>query len=438
MTSIIRMLRKALPAGVFDAYHRALARFAASLYRHPSREMIVIGVTGTSGKTSVCFFLAKALEARGAKTGMTSTAFFKVADNEWPNRTKMTMPGRLGLQKILREMADAGCAYAVIETSSQGILQHRHREIAYDACVFTNLHPEHLEAHGGFERYKRAKVSFFEYAASLPPKSVKGEPVPRLAVLNGDDEHADAFALRGFDRIVRFGLKPGADVRAADIEEEIGRVSFTVGETRFCVNTPGRVTALNALAAVAAAEALGLSREAIAERLRAVPAMPGRYEFIDQGQPWKVIVDFAFEPVALEALFDFVDRFRGRGRVIHVTGSCGGGRDVSRREVIGRLSARRADVTVVTNEDPYDDDPRRIIDDVAGGAAGAGGREGETLFRILDRREAIRKAVALAAPGDFVLITGKGSEPVMAVARGQKIPWDDREEAREAIRQRMG
>jgi UDP-N-acetylmuramoyl-L-alanyl-D-glutamate--2,6-diaminopimelate ligase len=432
------MLRKALPAGVFDAYHRALALFAAFLYRHPSREMIVIGVTGTSGKTSTCCILAKALEAGGAKTGMTSTAQFKVADREWTNDTKMTMPGRLGLQKILREMADAGCAYAVIETSSQGIVQHRHREIAYDACVFTNLHPEHIEAHGGFENYKKAKVAFFEYAASLPPKSVNGAPVPRLAVLNGDDEHADAFALKGFDRIVRFGLNPGADVRATDIKEEIDKVSFTVGETRFCVNTPGRVMALNALAAVAAAEAFDIPRAVIAERFQAIRPMPGRYESVDMGQPFKVIVDFAFEPVALEALFDFIDRFKGSGRVIHVTGSAGGGRDLSRREDMGRLSARRADVTVVTNEDPYDDDPEKIIGDVAEGAVKAGGTEGETLFRVSERGAAIRKAMGLARPGDVVLITGKGSEPVMAVAGGRNIPWDDREEARKAIRQVMG
>jgi len=431
---IIRFLRKALPSGFFDVYHRILAWSAAFVYQHPSRDIIVIGVTGTSGKSSTCYFLAKALEAGGAKTGMTSTAQFKVADCEWTNDTKMTMLGRFRTQKLLREMVNQGCKYAVIETSSQGILQHRQKEISYDMCVFTNLTPEHIEAHGGFEQYKKAKIELFRHASSLPPKSIEGVAVPRIAVLNRDDEHAKDFALPGFDRIVWYGMEDGADVRAIHVNEAIDRVAFTVGETAFNVHTPGRVMAWNALAAIASAEALGISREALAERFNAIQGMPGRYEFIKEGQPWNVIVDFAFEPTALEKLFDFVDRFKKDGRVIHVTGSCGGGRDASRRAVIGRLSAARSDITIVTNEDPYDDDPRAIIDDVANGAAKAGGREGETLYRINDRREAIQKAMELANAGDFVLITGKGSEPVMAVAGGRKIPWDDREEAREAIR----
>jgi UDP-N-acetylmuramoyl-L-alanyl-D-glutamate--2,6-diaminopimelate ligase len=437
MAACIRILRKMLPKGFFGLYHRALAWLAAFAYRHPSRDLIVIGVTGTNGKTSTCYFIAKAFEAQGAKTGMTSTALFKVADNEWMNDTKMTMLGRFRLQKLLREMVDAGCAYAVIETSSQGILQHRHKEIAYDACVFTNLTPEHVEAHGGFENYKKAKIELFRHTASLPPKSIDGKAVPRVNVVNADDEHAKDFMIKGFDRTVTYGFGESAEVRAIHVEATKDAVAFTLGETRFTIHTPGRVMAANALAAVATAEAFGVSRGAIAERLDAVKGMPGRYEFIDEGQPWSVIVDYAYEPKALEALFDFTDTIKENGRIIHVTGSCGGGRDVARREVIGRLSATRAQVTIATNEDPYDDDPRAIIDDVADGAAKAGGKEGETLYRINERGDAIRKAMELAQKGDVVLITGKGSEPVMAVAGGKKIPWDDREEARKAIRERV-
>lgn len=435
--ALLGTIRNLTPSWALDSYHRFLAWFAAFLYRRPSRKLVVIGVTGTSGKSTTCYFLAKALEAKGAKTGMMSTAQFKVADREWTNDTKMTMLGRFRLQRLLRQMVREGCAYAVVETSSQGILQHRHSKIAYDVCVFTNLAPEHIEAHGGFENYKQAKVELFRHTVALPHKSLDGEIIPRLAVLNRDDEHADAFALDGFDRTHWYGLSEDAEIRAVQVREAIDHVSFSVDGTAFRINTPGRVMVMNALAAVATAGVLGIPYDALAERLSTLPGMPGRYEFIDEGQPWKVIVDFAFEPIALTKLFDFVDQFKGDGRVIHVTGSCGGGRDVSRRSVIGHLSATRADVTIVTNEDPYDDDPRQIIDDVANGAAKAGGREGETLFRINDRKEAIRKAMSLARKGDFVLITGKGSEPVMVVA-GEKAPHDDREEARKAIRERMG
>ena len=430
---MIALLRKILPKGAFDIYHRILAGIAAIVYRHPSREMIVIGVTGTSGKTSTCYFLSKALEAGGAKTGMTSTALFKIGDNEWTNNTKMTMLGRFRLQKLLREMVDEGCRYAVIETSSQGILQHRHKEIAYDVCVFTNLSPEHIEAHGGFENYKRSKIELFRHTAALPPKSIEGAAVPRLAVLNADSEHAKDFRVEGFDKVLTFGLSEEADVRGLYVEETKDHVSFTVGETTFSIHTPGRVMAYNALAAITVAEALDIPREDVAKRLEAVQGIPGRYEFINEGQPFTVIVDFAFEPNAQERLFDFVDTIKESGKVIHVTGSTGGGRDVARRAVLGALSAKRADITIVTNEDPYDDDPRSIIDMVANGAAEAGGKEGETLFRINDRAEAIGKAVSFAHEGDVVLVTGKGSEPVMAVAAGKLIPWDDREEVRKAL-----
>jgi len=434
MHSILQFLRRILPKPVLTAYHRLLSLAAGVLYGHPSGELIVIGVTGTSGKTTTSYFMAHALEADGAKSGSTSTALFKVADREWVNDTKMTMLGRFQLQKLLRKMVDAGCTYAVIETSSQGIIQHRHKEIAYDACVFTKLTPEHIEAHGGFENYKQAKIELFRHTASLPRKQIKGKQVPRFAILNRDDEHAKDFAMPGFDRIVWFGEQENADVRASNIRTDANGTRFAIQGTEVFMATPGRVMAMNALAAIATAEAFGIAREKIAKRLAELPPMPGRFERIDEGQAFTVIVDYGFEPAALGHLFDFADTLKGTGHIIHVTGSTGGGRDVARRGIVGRLSAKRSDVTIVTNEDPYDEDPRRIIDDVANGALAGGKIEDATLFRINDRKTAIQRAIEIAKPGDVVLITGKGSEPVMAVAHGRKIPWDDRIEVRAAIR----
>lgn len=430
---MLHRIRAFVPEWALNAYHFVLSWLAAAWYGHPSRSLVVVGVTGTNGKTTTSYLIAKALEATGDRTGCTTTALFKVGTDEWVNDTKMTMLGRFRLQKLLRRMVTAGCRYAVVETSSQGIVQHRHRHINYDLCVFTNLTPEHIEAHGGFENYKRAKIALFKHLAASKRKTLGGTRIPKTAVLNRMSEHAKDFAVPGLDRVVWFGIGDGEGVSAKDLRDEGWSVSFTVDGHRANINLPGEVNVENALGAIAAATSLGLPIEPVLKKISDVGGMPGRFERIDEGQAFTVVVDYAYEPAALGKLFDAVER-RPHGRIIHVTGSAGGGRDVARRTIIGRLSAARADVTIVTNEDPYDEDPMRIIADVADAAAAAGKTEGTSLFRILDRAEAIRKAVSLAAPGDVVLLTGKGSEPVMAVAHGKKVPWDDRRAVRDALR----
>lgn len=434
--AILRWLRTMLPGPLFALYHRVLSFLAAVWYGFPSEKLVVIGVTGTSGKTTTCYLLAKALEAEGAKVGVTTTAFFKIAEKEWPNATKMTMLGRFQTQKMLRDMVDAGCAYAVVETSSQGIAQSRHRHVAYDLCVFTNLTPEHIEAHGGFENYKNAKISFFRDVALLPPKTIGDRRIPRVAVLNADSEHANDFAVHGFNPIVWYGVDAHPSIpellRATEIQLSEHGSTFQVGQTRFQIQIPGRVMTQNALAAIATAESLGIRPGAIAAALAAAPGLPGRYERINEGQPFTVIVDYAFEPNAMEKLYETIQSIP-HNRVIHLLGSTGGGRDVARRPILGKIAGTHADTVIVTNEDPYDDDPQQIIDQVADGAKAAGKKDDETLFRILDRAEAIQKAIFLAEPNDLVLLTGKGSEPVMAVAGGIRIPWSDAAQAKKAI-----
>jgi UDP-N-acetylmuramoyl-L-alanyl-D-glutamate--2,6-diaminopimelate ligase len=441
MHGIMTFLRRITPRHVFDVYHGILSWAAAFAYGNPSQHLIVIGVTGTSGKTTTAYLIAKVLEATGAKTGLTTTALFKVADREWTNSTKMTMLGRFRSQRLLREMVDAGCTYAVIETSSQGIVQHRHEHIAYDVVVFTNLHPEHIEAHGGFENYKRAKMRLFEYASRLPRKTLSGASVPRVEVLNAGSEHAKEFVVKGFEKVVWYGGSGGLAGRRAggrvliaeDVSLAADHVTFKVEGVSVGLRMPGIVNVENAMAALATADALGVPMQDAARALGSIKGLPGRYERIDEGQPWTVIVDFAFEPEAIGHLYAFASGIKHR-RIIHVLGSAGGGRDVARRPVLGSLAGEKADIVIVTNEDPYDDDPRQIIDQVAEGAVVAGKVDDVNLYRINDRRDAIRLAMKKAEPGDLVLITGKGSEPVMAVAGGKKIPWGDAEEVRIAVR----
>lgn len=436
---MIRFLKSLVPSPAVRAYHGVLSRLAAARYGRPSDELIVVGVTGTNGKTTAAILAAKALEASGFPTGLTSTALFKIGGREWLNDRKMTMLGRFRLQRLLREMVRAGCAYAVIETSSQGIVQHRHRNINYDVVVFTNLTPEHIEAHGGFENYKRTKIELFRHAARSPRKIFNGVAIPKIAVLNADDPHAADFAVPGFDRIVWYGAADGtsADVAAKDIRLGPDRVSFSVDGVPVTVRLPGRVNVENALAAIAAATALGLPLDSVAGRLGDVEGIPGRFERIDEGQPWTVIVDYAPEPASLGRLYETVQEMP-RTKLIHVLGSCGGGRDVARRSVLGRMAGERADLVIVTNEDPYDDDPRAIMEQVADGARAAGKKDGESLLVVEDRREAIFEAMRRANPGDLVLLTGKGCEQAIMSAGGKRIPWDERIVAREAIRERLG
>ncbi len=430
-----------IPAPVLGAYHYALAVVAALAYGRPSRKLVVIGVTGTNGKSTTTEYVGRILESAGHRVGWTGTTSFKVADREWTNDRKMTMLGRFATQRLLADMVKAGCEYAVVETSSQGIAQSRHVGIDYDVAVFTNLTPEHIESHGGFENYKKAKGRLF---AALP-KGRRKSGQEKVSVVNVDDAHAEYFLSFDADEKIGFGLKNGrADIFATDVAMSSKGTTFSVDTQRlsdsatqrlsFSISPIGRFNLMNALAAIAACRAVGLSWEKIQAGIASLRPVPGRFESIAEGQPFSVIVDYAPEPAALSALYDALDLI-DHGRIIHVLGSTGGGRDVARRRVLGEMAAEHDDVVIVTNEDPYDDDPMGIVREVAEGARGRR-VEGKDLFLILDRQEAIDKAVELAEPGDLVLLTGKGCEPVMAVANGRKIPWDDRDAARKALAKR--
>ena len=428
------LIKKMVPSSALSAYHLVLAHAAAFWYGHPSRKLIVIGVTGTNGKSTTTEYIGRILEHAGHRVGWTGTTSFKVADREWTNDRKMTMLGRFATQKLLSDMVAAGCEYAVVETSSQGIAQSRHVGIDYDVAVFTNLTPEHIESHGGFENYKRAKGKLF--AALSTGKRKDGQK--KVSVVNVDDAHAEYFLSFPADEKVGFGLADGradiASIVATNVAMSSTGTTFLIGSNAFFLPPIGQFNLRNALAAIAACRAVGLPWPAIQTGVASLRPVPGRLESIVAGQPFSVIVDYAPEPAALNALYDALNLIDHK-RIIHVLGSTGGGRDVARRRILGEMAAEHDGVVIVTNEDPYDDDPMEIVREVAEGARGRR-VEGKDLFLILDRQEAIDKAVELAEPGDLVLLTGKGCEPVMAVANGRKVSWDDRDAARKALAKR--
>jgi UDP-N-acetylmuramoyl-L-alanyl-D-glutamate--2,6-diaminopimelate ligase len=344
-------------------------------------------------------------------------------------------------------MIQAGCRYAVIETSSQGIVQSRHIGIHYDVVAFTNLTPEHIEAHGGFAHYQAAKGRLFEELRHLPGKRIDDRDIEKTIVVNLDDPYASYFLSFQADRYGGCswrGVQPELFTRLNTTPVLATEALFERTCTLFKWNGKpvhfkpiGRFYLENALLATAVVSLLGVEQEVLRRGIETLEAVPGRLEKIDEGQPFMVMVDYAYEPAALSAVYETLDLL-AYARLIHVVGSAGGGRDVARRKILGEMAASHDDIVIVTNEDPYDDDPMQIVNDVADAAGASGKMDGVDLYRILDRQEAIDFAIKIAQPDDLVLLTGKGSEPVMAVANGQKIPWDDRVAVRRAFINRYG
>jgi len=443
-----RWIRKIVPKPALFAYHFFLAFFGALLYGFPSRKLIVIGVTGTSGKSSTIFFLKQIFEQMGKRVCTLSTIEFSLPSQTRLNDKKMTMLGRFFIQKFLRQALRERCEVALIETTSEGVVQHRHRFINYDIAVLTNLYPEHIESHGGFENYKNAKKTFFEYAASLPHKKINGAAVQKGSVVNAAVPQADEFLDIAFDRralfarndeelFVEFARLADAElILGKDVFEDARGVHFDVNRRHADMPIYGEHNVSNVLAGMAVCRLLGIKTKTIVPLLAHIAPPPGRIERIPEADPFgfTAIVDYAFEPVAMKALYDTVASWNPK-RIIHVFGGTGGGRDVARRFTVGKLAGEAADICVITNEDPYNDDPRQIIWDVAGAVEQTGKVRGENLFEILDREEAIQKAVAMAETGDVILVTGKGSEQGMVVG-GAIVPWDDREMVRKALEKR--
>ncbi len=419
--SVKKTIRSLLPEPVLSTYHYILALAAAIRYGFPSRRIIVIGVTGTKGKTSTSNFIWSCLSAGGIRTGIITTANIRIAEREILNAYHMTMPGPFTIQRLLRQMVDAQCTHCVIETTSEGLKQHRNVGIQYDIGVFTNLFPEHLQSHGGsFEQYKEMKGKMF---ASL-----------QVIIANAESEHTPFFFHFPADKKITFAVEKDADCSATDVHASDGGVSFKVGAAEFHLRIPGAFNVSNALPAIIISRLAGIEDTAIARGLTSLSVIPGRMERLDEGQNFTVFVDYAHEGESMRNVLETAGAMRkSGGKIIALLGAEGGGRDKAKRPIMGRLVGTMADYVVVSNVDPYDDDPKEILEDIARAAEQAEKRRGADLFVIADRREGIKKALLLAGAGDIVLITGKGAEQSMVVG-GKSFPWDDRVVAREELR----
>lgn len=423
-----KLIPKRLFAALQPGYHYLLANLGALIYRYPSRKLFVIAVTGTKGKTSTVEFINALLEAAGYRTALLSTVHFKINHQSTPNRFKMTVPGRFFVQKFLREALERGCTHVVMEMSSEAAKQYRHRGIEFDALIFTNLAPEHLEAHGGMENYVRAKLSLAKHLETSRKR-------PRYIVANADDKYGDDFLKAKAEVRAPYSLKDAEPYTA----DERGARFFWRGEL-WSSPVPGVFNLKNIIAALTLGEAMGLSREDMKRAVGALGTVPGRAERVARGQKFGVIVDYAHTPDSLRALYETfgpkvpasklpppLEGAPAHPRRICILGNTGGGRDTWKRAEMGKIADEFCDVAILTDEDPYDEEPRSIMEQMAKGFT-------RTTPRIIEnRREAIRAAFKEAREGDVVLISGKGTDPYIMRAHGTKEPWSDRKVAEEEL-----
>ncbi|HEX8120936.1 MAG TPA: UDP-N-acetylmuramoyl-L-alanyl-D-glutamate--2,6-diaminopimelate ligase [Solirubrobacteraceae bacterium] len=394
-----------VPEVVVDDVRAAMAPAAARLHGNPTAQLRMAGVTGTNGKTTTCFLIRELLEASGIQTGLLGTVTSFVGGDERP--TVRTTPEAIDLQCTFAEMRDGGDVACAMEVSSHALELGRADAIDWDVAVFTNLSQDHLDFHPSMEDYFRAKRRLFEAAEQA------------VKVVNVDDEYGRRLAAETSDAIT-YSLR---DVE--DLEIDFTGSRFTFEGVRMATPHPGAFNVLNALAAIHAARALGASDEAIARALPRAGRVPGRFEPVDEGQGFAVIVDYSHTPDALDNVLRAA-RSLASERVICVFG-CGGDRDRAKRPLMGRVAAELADVQIVTSDNPRSEDPMAIIREVLAGMDSAAVVEP-------DRRAAIADAVSAARPGDVVVIAGKGHEQGQEFAEGRREPFDDVTVAREVLR----
>lgn len=395
-------------------YHILLVYTGTILYRFPSKKLFIIAVTGTKGKSTTTELINSILEEAGYKTALSNTIRFKIADKSRPNLFKMSMPGRFFMQKFLRDAVDAGCTHAVVEMTSEGARFFRHHGIEQNVLVFNNLSPEHIESHGSFEHYRDAKRSIARALARSPKET--------WIIANKDDAESSFYlSLSGITHSVPFSIKNAEPYTLGD-----KHIEFTFRNTFISTPLTGLFNVYNALAAATVAASIGIPSATIAQAFAHLQPIKGRVERIEAGQDFDVIVDYAHTSDSLEKLYQAFPT----QRKICVLGNTGGGRDTWKRPDMAKVADTYCDEIILTDEDPYDDDPRSIIEEMLPGITK------HTPEIIMDRRQAIATAISKARTGDVVLITGKGTDPYIMRANGKKEKWSDVDVAREELTKR--
>jgi UDP-N-acetylmuramoyl-L-alanyl-D-glutamate--2,6-diaminopimelate ligase len=403
---------------------QSLADVSAAIFGHPSRELMLYAVTGTDGKTTTSYFLEHILAAAGFRTGLLGTVETKIGERRELNEDRMTTPESLDVQRLLRRMVDEGVTHAVLEASSHALALERLRGCDFKACALTNITGDHVEFHGSWEGYIEAKASLFT-------KVAPGRP----AILNRDDEHFEQIARQVTGPILSYGLHPDADIRATGVKAEMSgshfQIQFHGEKATGSIPLAGDFNVSNALAAAGLALTADLGLGAIASSLKDVRAPEGRFQLVKESQPFEVVIDYAHTTHAFDSMLQNLRKHKGSsGRLIAVFGAAGD-RDRAKRPELARIAARYADFFLITNEDPYGEDPEAIIDEIASGIPK--NAEGSRFSREGDRGKAIEVALQRARAGDTVVILGKGHEKSI-VKNGRKEPWSDIAAVRQTLK----
>ena len=408
---------------------RSMSPVSAAFFGYPSRGLFVIGVTGTNGKSTTCSLIYQLIKLLSKRAGIISSVSRDVGKGLEENLVHQSTPEAPLLQSSLREAADNGVEYLVVEATSHGLSERNNRvgDVEFDAAVMTNVSHEHLEFHGTMERYVEDKANLFRLVTRYGDKTGFG-------VINSDDPRASIFASACGKPVYTFGIEKPADFRAVEVETAPGSTSFTLrhptGQCAVTLPLPGLFNVSNSLAAaVLVSKALSVRIELVLEHFSNLVGVRGRMQRIDRGQPFEMIVDFAHTPDSFEKLFPEV-KSQTRNRLIALFGSAGE-RDTAKRPIQGEIASRYADIIVLTDEDPRGEDPLGILEDIAAGCSGR--TLDQTIFLITDRKSAIIRAIETAGEGDTVLLLGKGHETSIAYADGD-IPWDEAEIAIECLK----
>jgi UDP-N-acetylmuramoyl-L-alanyl-D-glutamate--2,6-diaminopimelate ligase len=465
----MRFIKKIIPQSLKNLYHLLQAILANVCYGFPSHKIKVIGITGTDGKTTTAQMVAKILQTAGKRVALASTINFIIDGQEEKNLSHYTTESSFAIQKFIRKAVEASCEYLVLEVSSHSLDQHRVWGIRFQTAVITNVTREHLDYHKTMEKYRQAKGLLFKSLKSnfkfsiLNFKSQPKADPPReeifndkilnknkkISVVNLDMESPEEFLNFDADEKYGYGLaisnQPASSadrssvisknpklkiIKAENIELGINGSSYKIQDTKYSIQLPGLFNVENALAATCVALGEGIDLEVASEALSKIKGVAGRMEALENDLGVNILVDFALTPNALEKLYSLLFSVKKEGaKIIAIFGSCGD-RDRGKRPLMGEIVSKYADVVILTNDEPYHEEPERIIEEIFVGIKNK--TEGENLWRIIDRRQAIAKALSLAKPGDIICITGMGNFETMVVG-DEKIPWNDRQVIEEEL-----